>query len=229
MIQKLKKIAPASLVKWAKKLLGKEGPQTKDLFTKFYQNNTWNSGESISGQGSEILQTRTIISELPKLFEKYEIASILDIPCGDFNWMKNVDLTRVDYTGADIVDEMIAKNNKKYDQEFEVLDLTKDPLPKHDVAFIRDCFVHLPYSMIYKALNNLKASNIKYLITTTFTDRDQNDDIHIGSWRPLNLRQAPFNFPEPLVLINENCTEDDGAYSDKSLGLWKVSDLQIGS
>ena len=36
---------------------------------------------------------------------------------------------------------------------------------------------------------------------------------------------APFNFPPPLRLVNENCTEGDGAYGDKCLGLWRLADL----
>jgi hypothetical protein len=41
----------------------------------------------------------------------------------------------------------------------------------------------------------------------------------------LNLQLPPFNFPAPLRLIEENCTEDGGKYADKSLGLWRLSDL----
>jgi len=28
-----------------------------------------------------------------------------------------------------------------------------------------------------------------------------------------------------LRLLNENCTEGDGAFGDKSLGLWRVDDI----
>ena len=39
---------------------------------------------------------------------------MLDIPCGDFYWMKEVDLKDIEYIGADIVDELIKKNNDKF-------------------------------------------------------------------------------------------------------------------
>jgi hypothetical protein len=31
--------------------------------------------------------------------------------------------------------------------------------------------------------------------------------------------------PPPILVINENCTEHDGQYAHKSLGLWKIADL----
>jgi hypothetical protein len=47
------------------------------------------------------------------------------------------------------------------------------------------------------------------------------------AWRPLNLQAAPFHFPDPLALIDEKCTEDDGVYADKQLGLWSLSDIPV--
>jgi hypothetical protein len=63
------------------------------------------------------------------------------------------------------------------------------------------------------------------LLTTTFPEHDQNSDIVDGDWRLLNLQRAPFLFPGPLRLINERCTEADGAYDDKSLGLWRIDSI----
>ncbi|HEX8999730.1 MAG TPA: class I SAM-dependent methyltransferase, partial [Blastocatellia bacterium] len=75
------------------------------------------------------------------------------------------------------------------------------------------------------ALRNFKRSKSEYLLTTTFPKTEVNEDILTGEWRPLNLQRAPFNFPEPLRLINERCTEEGDRYADKSLGLWRLSDL----
>ena len=51
-------------------------------------------------------------------------------------------------------------------------------------------------------------------------------DIENGDWRMLNLRQEPFGFANPILLINEEREEVDGAYRDKSLGLWKLESLK---
>jgi hypothetical protein len=86
----------------------------KDVFTEIYKSNLWGSSESISGTGSVKEQTESLINELDKLLKDMNISSILDIPCGDFNWMQKVDLSNIDYIGADIVEELIENNIKQY-------------------------------------------------------------------------------------------------------------------
>ena len=60
------------------------------------------------------------------------------------------------------------------------------------------------------------------------TDRVSNSDLSGNDfWRPLNLELSPFDFPKPLKIINEKCTEYNGIYADKSLGLWLLDDIKI--
>ena len=153
---------------------------------------------------------------------------MLDIPCGDFNWMKNIELNLLEYIGADIVKEIVRLNNEKYSNDkrrFVCLDIIKDNLPRADMVFCRDCLVHLSNDNVLKSIENIKRSNSKYLLTTTFTECEINEDIVTGDWRIINLLKEPLNFPNPILLINEDCTEGNGTYSDKSLGLWRISDL----
>lgn len=155
---------------------------------------------------------------------------MLDIPCGDFNWMRNVNLNGINYVGADIVADLVVANQKSNNSElisFELLNLVEDALPKVDLILSRDCLVHFSYDDIRKALANIISSGSKYLLTTSFVDRERNYNIATGEWRPINLNIAPFNFPESEMVLNENCTQDDGAFPDKSLMLWKIEDLSL--
>ena len=195
------------------------------MFTRIKKNNYWGSDESVSGGGSTLVQTQKLIVELSKLLQNKEIKSMIDIPCGDFNWMQKVNLDNIRYTGADIVDELICENIQKYEAnniKFQVLDIIRDPIPANDLIFIRDCFVHLSYNDIFKAIANIKKSGCKYLLTTTFTDRHSNYDIITGEWRPLNFQNKPFLFPTPEHILIEDCTEGDGEFIDKSMGLWRI-------
>jgi hypothetical protein len=106
-----------------------------------------------------------------------------------------------------------------------VLDLTRSPLPPADLLLCRDCLVHLSYTDIAEAIDNVRRSTIEYLLTTTFTAESGFRDIVTGDWRPLNLETPPFSFPRPVELLREQCTEQNGAFADKSLGLWRVRDL----
>lgn len=200
----------------------------EERFNYIHNNNFWVGKSSISGEGSDETQTEEIRVNLPKIILKYKIQRILDLPCGDFNWMKNIELNLLEYIGADIVQEIIHLNNEKYSNDrrrFLKLDIIKDNLPKADLIFCRDCFVHLSNDNVIKSIENIKRSNSRYLLTTTFTECEINEDIVTGDWRIINLTKEPLNFPNPILLINENCTEGNRTYSDKSLGLWRISDL----
>jgi len=214
-----------------KKIMGKNflGNSSKSVFTKIYKKNLW-GGESRSGKGSSILVTENIRKKLPDLLKKYRISSLLDIPCGDFFWLKEVNLDFLFYTGADVVNEIIVENNKKYSSKkklFLKLDILKDPLPAVDLILCRDLLVHFTLKDIIIALENMKRSNSKYLLTTSFVSKKTNNDIKTGQWRPLNLLVPPFSFPKPLLIVDENWIQEDEIYSDKSLILWKISDLNL--
>ena len=100
-----------------------------------------------------------------------------------------------------------------------------DELPKMDLVFVRDCFVHLSYRDIRKAIQNIKKSGSKYLMSTSFVNHHDNHNIPTGDWRPINLQDAPFRFPKPEYVLIENCTQGNGAYQDKAMGLWLVEGI----
>lgn len=153
---------------------------------------------------------------------------MLDLPCGDFSWMSRLNLPVEEYMGGDIVSRLVDENNKRFadsQKQFEVLDITKDRLPKSDLVLCRDCFVHFSFHDIEATLENIRQSSRKFLLTTSFTDCEVNEDIISGDWRVLNPEKPPFSFPRALATINEKCTEGNGAFSDKVLALWKVEDI----
>jgi hypothetical protein len=96
-----------------------------------------------------------------------------------------------------------------------------------DLILCRDCLVHLSYEDALAALGNMRASQSTWLLTTTFTGQDMNWDIVTGEWRTINLERPPFDFPVPIALLDEECPHENGAYRDKMLGLWRLSDLEI--
>lgn len=199
-----------------------------NVFNNIYSKNYWEDKDSVSGRGSNLRQTAEIRKRLPVIIREKRIKTMLDIPCGDFYWLRKVNLGIQKYIGADIVESLIQENKKKYANknfDFEVLDITSDHLPKVDLIFVRDCFVHLSYEEISKAIRKIKLSKSKFLLATTFPERNRNYDIITGFWRALNLQSPPFNFPEPLMLMNEKCSEGSGSFNDKSLGLWEINKL----
>ncbi len=200
----------------------------KQIFTTYYKKNRWGDSESLSGASSTINRTKTLRSELLLLLKELKIKTMLDIPCGDFCWMKEIPLNLDNYIGADIVEELIQKNNQLYrnsQKEFQVLDILSDPLPKVDLIFCRDIFIHFSFQDIYKSLANIKKSGSIYLATSTFNKLKKNSDIITGSHHVLNFLQTPFYFPQPLQYLDEDIDPRFCSRPDKKIGIWKISDL----
>lgn len=208
---------------------GGDGHQS--LFAHYYRENVWHDEHSRSGPGSTMEQTAEIRRQLPVIFDELAICSVVDAPCGDFNWISHVVDELTSYVGCDIVDELVdelAQRHARAGVRFQRLNIVEDVPPVADAIVSRDSLVHFSFADALSALDRFKASGSRYLITTTFTDRRRNSDIRTGSWRPLNLERPPFDFPPPLRLINEHCTEDQGRWGDKALGVWLLADLPLG-
>jgi SAM-dependent methyltransferase len=197
------------------------------VFLKIYENNYWDGVRSISGPGSSLESTQAVRKALPNLLAKLGATSILDIPCGDFQWMKDVALGVEQYIGADIVLPLIQNNREVFGErgEFFHLDLLRDRLPSADVIFCRDCLVHLSFREIQLALQNIKMVSSKHFITTTFPYHKENADTVTPYWRALNMELSPFNFPHPIHLMKDFSDaqrNDQGKY----LGVWHTDDLR---
>lgn len=198
------------------------------IFRDIYRRNHWAGPHSPSGQGASPDQVRGLGTALPSLLRQLAVEVLLDLPCGDYSWMRLIELPVARYIGADLLPELVQPLEKAYTDarhRFLVLDLTRDPLPEADLLLCRDCLVHLSFADIGRALSNVLRSGIPYLLTTTFPECEVNEDIVTGDWRPLNLELEPFGFPPPSELLNERCSEAGGIFADKSLGLWQVAEL----
>lgn len=228
------KLVPATLLhkyrarQYSKSQSQFQGKTAEETFLEIYKTNHWNSNGSVSGTGSDATQTQYLVTILNDIVSELRPPVILDIPCGDFNWIKEVNFNGTKYIGGDIVKDLIEVNNSTYANEntsFQTINLIKDKLPMVDLVFTRDCLVHLCYNDIFDSIRNIKASGSKYLLTTTFIDHYHNFDITTGDWRPINLQKPPFNFPTPEKVISEECSEGNGEFKDKSLGLWLIKSL----
>ena len=197
------------------------------VFRWHFERRVWSDGETVSGPGSTTLATSVLRSALVELIEEHRIKSLLDIPCGDGNWISTANLKLDLYIGADIVQELVDLNQSKWKGQpncrFLKLDLTSNALPRVDLILCRDGLVHLSDALAMQALRNIKLSGSAYLLATTFPEHSNNADIVTGEWRPMNLQRPPFNLPKPFKLINEQ--RKTPGYQDKSLGLWRIESL----
>lgn len=136
--------------------------------------------------------------------------------------MQHTVLGPVKYAGADVVPNLIARNQRlfgKQGKDFMVLDITREGIPMVDAILCRDCFIHLSIADINLAIANVKRSGSEYLLVTTHLGVEDNRDIETGGWRSINLQRQPFSFSAPLRIITEDPQQG------KCLGVWRISEL----
>ena len=212
----------------------------KATFSEIYNN--WGFGgypDSRSGPGSTLGETDNIRKEIRNLIDRFKIKTVVDLPCGDFNWMKEIVYGFEHYMGCDIVPEVIVAN-KKYSNEiieFREFDLTGDePIPEADLLIVRDVIGHLPLEMGKKALQNILNSKCKYLLSTTWYNKNDleyykkhsgNREVDTGRFYPVCLLSEPFNLPSPEFYIEEAPVVDEyDSGNRKGLGFWDLTKIR---
>ncbi len=199
----------------------------KIIFNSIYKSNYWNKSkefnsnkQSLSGPGSipNSIQTNNLIFELGEFIKKNNIKKILDAPCGDCAWIKKIFNTNIEYTGIDIVEDLINLNSIKFKSyknvKFYCKDLTENnEFNNFDFVLLRDFFIHLPLETINKILINLRMSNCKYFAFNNYESVQLNKQISTGQHRKINILHRPFYFDKPdfkiLEIKNENFPDKD--------------------
>lgn len=197
------------------------------IFTSIYKSRYWNpggSGESVSGEGSTLAITATAREAIETIVREHGITSMLDAPCGDFNWMRHTRLDGVKYTGADIVRPLVERNQREFgsaSRRFICLDIVEQVCEPVDLILCRDCIQHLPSAEALRVIRNFSKSGSKYLLMTMSPRLTKNDDMpKAGGFRGVNLLLPPFNMPRPEREFVE--WEDADPNLEKTLGLWKL-------
>ena len=197
----------------------------REVFTHIYRTNSWGNQESISGHGSSTEYTENIRKELPVLFKSLNIRSVLDAPCGDYNWFRLIRKDHeINYLGGDIVGELIRYNQAHYldsSTSFTELDIIHEKLPAAELWLLRDCLFHFSYQDIFATLDNFIQSDLRYLLTTTHGECHKNRNITTGDFRLINLELPPFNLRVPDMKIADWIE----GYPVRYLGLWKREEV----
>lgn len=202
----------------------------QDRFTVIYARNSWGSKESVSGTGSTLAMTESIRSELPILLSKFDIKSIFDAPCGDFNWMRLIDLKGISYTGADIVKPLIDNLQQEFSSDvvkFVHLDITQNSFPRSDLVITRDCLFHLSYLDILATLDNFVISRSKFFLTTSYVNKGNfnNSDIRSGGFRLIDLFSSPFSFTKDFHF--EISERGEGSLPPRKLFMWDLEQVMV--
>jgi Methyltransferase domain len=179
-------------------------PELAARFSAIREASLWGSAETVSGPGSEMAYVQPMIPALVALFERHQVGSIIDAPCGDLNWMRDVLNKRpLRYYGFDIVPELIAANAQLESDRItlRVGDIRTLSFPKADLWLCRDCWFHFSFDDIHASLQAFLRSDIPFALLTSHVTEPGflNTDIQSGDFRLINLFEAPFHFPRAYV------------------------------
>ncbi|MEN0019688.1 MAG: class I SAM-dependent methyltransferase [Planctomycetota bacterium] len=210
--------------KYAKRRNRIKSLSTQEVFTDIYTSRHWGEGISVSGKGSTPEATQHLAASLPKLLREMGVRSIVDAPCGDFSWMKNIDLGVESYVGLDIVEpivEQLRADHESDHRSFGVANLLDDDLPACDMVFCRDCMLHLSFHDQRKLLKNFRRTEAKWYMMSTYPGAGRNRDIVTGEARPVDLTLSPIGLPQP-----EHFVEDRGdGLVERGMGVWTKQQL----
>lgn len=187
-----------------------------------------------SGPGSLPEVTAGVTEFVNYIIRRYHISSIIDAPCGDWGWFKNVNLMGTMYCGIDIVDYIIKENHQKYgcrNIQFYQADIIQRGIPRHsDLIICRDFLFHLADTDIKKVLRHFKKTTAKFLMATSFDYVDSNPVFQPFNFcdeygfRILNMERPPFNFPEPIERLRET---EQYQCKGRMVGLWEMEKINV--
>lgn len=169
--------------------------------------------ESASGPGSALASAEPTIELLRHVLKVERPRTILDLGCGDWNWMASLGLphpevgAEIRYTGwdssAELVDDLTQRHGQPGLVDFEVCDITTEPLPVSDLIIARDVLFHLPRHLS-KGLVRRIAESCRLFVSTSFLDVTENADVErylpIEGWGfyQINLNRPPFDLGEHM-------------------------------
>jgi len=178
--------------------------------------------ETPNGPGSTLDATQNVRTWLPQIIKDYGIKSMLDIPCGDWNWMQHTNISGLErYIGWDVEPEQVAINDDEFggvwgdgvDVRFECVNILDRPqIPDVDLIWCRDLMIHLPTPQNQRIVQLFRDSGVKYLAASTapwvtsneFQYDEEGHDGRPGYWcHPVNLEIAPFGLTNVLARMNE--------------------------
>lgn len=183
-------------------------PKHEAIFTDIYDNAIWgknDSGESFSGGGLLLTNSRRYIHFLENFILHHNIKTVVDAGCGDWKFSRYVDWHGASYIGYDVVHHIINKNIRKYTKtniQFKHANILTAELPPADLLLCKHVLQHLPNDDILLFLKQVK--KFKYCLITNevnpLTLSSPGDDISTGGGHKIDLSKPPFNIIGKKVL-----------------------------
>jgi SAM-dependent methyltransferase len=184
-----------------------------EYFETVYAENLWKNEESVSGSGSTIKCSEPYLKFLDNFIRSYNIKTILDAGCGDFNLMRHFDLKNISYLGLDLIKELVDKNNTKYSTDIvkfinvKLHNFKYDD--QYDLILCKDVLQHWSNQSVITFLSVIK--NYKYclLINDYNNDEYYNKNFNVpildSEYTIVDLTADPYNVNGEYIFEWQSC------------------------
>ena len=131
-----------------------------------------------SGPGSILKNNYKLINWLTEFIKKENINNILDLGCGDMQWIPGVlTETNIKYTGVDCVPDLILNNREKHQElDFICQDIVTYYIEKqkYDLIFVKDVLQHFNNNRTREFIDNIRQSGVAHsiIIVPCYIDTD---------------------------------------------------------
>jgi SAM-dependent methyltransferase len=145
------------------------GRTPAEIFGDIYRDNKWGgaAGTFNSGSGSTAAQAAVYAGAVREFIRRHRVRRIVDLGCGDFTVGARLIGADVDYTGVDIVPELVEHNERRHGSaqvRFVCRDIIDGDLPAGELCLLRQVLQHLSNSQIAKVLDNVR--RYRYVLVT---------------------------------------------------------------
>lgn len=133
----------------------------EQVFNKVYAGNLWGGepGKFSSGNGSAASVTHRYCDAISNFVADHQVATVVDLGCGDFRVGQRINCPSITYIGIDIVASLIEQLNRTFGSEttaFRHLNIVEQIPPDGDLCLIRQVLQHLSNSEIEQVLHNVQ-------------------------------------------------------------------------
>ena len=189
----------------------------ENIFSNIYEKKIWGIGSGTGSTISKDIEKYINILESILNTKEYNIKTICDIGCGDWNFSQYINFNNTKYLGIDCVKFIIDANNIKYKKDnikFEHKVVENNYYPKgFDLIIIKDVIQHWTDEEIIKYFNLILKNN-KYIFCTNgykfMRDKNKNNlikrDINNKyRYHPIDINKYPLSeFKDKSLLITNH-------------------------
>lgn len=180
-------------------------PDSRAVFEAIYAGDRWGGG---SGPGSTPAFCAPLVDWLADYIARERVKWLVDLGCGDFQWMPAViAATGVGYAGLDVVEELLAGHRSRHPGlrflAADVATAPADELPEGDLYWAKDVLQHWSSEQVETWLARFFAARpAAHLVVCNCSGQRGRRRLD-SRWRfaPLSASQPPLAAWRPEVLF----------------------------